>query len=600
MLENKFLPTTKEEMEAIGWDQLDFVIVSADAYVDHPSFGHAIISRVLTNAGYKVGIIDQPDWSSTKDFKRLGKPKLGFLVSAGNLDSMVNLYTVNKIPRKNDSYSPGGIKGKRPKRPSIIYSNMIRQAYDGVNIILGGVGPSLRRLAHYDYWEDKVRHSILFDSGADLLIYGMGEKPVLSIAENLANGLAIEYINHVPGTCYIKDSLDELYDFIELPSYTDVSENKRLFAEAFKVYHDEQNPITGKALVQKHHRKYVVQNPPQLVLNPVELDWVHGLDYQRTYHPKYKKYGGVPALEEVKFSIASTRGCYGNCSFCSITFHQGQIVQSRSKESIVNEAKDLIKDKDFKGYIHDIGGPTANFRKPSCKKQIEKGPCKHKECLYPETCSALEVDHSDYLDILREVRSLDGIKKVFIRSGIRYDYLMADPNEDFFYELCEHHISGQLKVAPEHVSDNVLKYMNKPSTKVYDKFVNKFYKINEELNKEQYIIPYLISSHPGSTLSDAIKLAEYLNEKGYIPEQVQDFYPTPGTLSTCMFYTGLDPRTMDKVYVPKSVEEKKMQRALLQFNYKKNYELVYEALVKANRQDLIGNGKKCLIKKQKK
>lgn len=600
MLENKFLPTTKKEMDAIGWKQLDFVIVSADAYVDHPSFGHAIISRVLTNAGYKVGIIDQPDWSSTKDFKRLGKPKLGFLVSAGNLDSMVNLYTVNKIPRKNDSYSPGGIKGNRPKRPSIIYSNMIRQAYGDVSIILGGVGPSLRRLSHYDYWEDQVRHSILFDSGADLLIYGMGEKAVLSIAESLENGLPIEYINHIPGTCYIKDNLDELYDFIELPSYTEVSEEKSAFAKAFKTYHDEQNPMIGKVLVQKHHRKYVVQNPPQLVLNPVELDWVHNLDYQRTYHPKYEKYGGVPALEEVKFSIASSRGCYGNCSFCSITFHQGQIVQSRSKESIVNEAKDLIKDKDFKGYIHDVGGPTANFRKPSCKKQIEKGPCKNKECLYPEACSALQVDHSDYLDVLREVRSLEGIKKVFIRSGIRYDYLMADPSDEFFYELCEHHISGQLKVAPEHVSDNVLKYMNKPSRKVYDKFVDKFYKINKELNKEQYIIPYLISSHPGSTLSDAIELAEYLNEKGYIPEQVQDFYPTPGTLSTCMFYTEIDPRTMKKVHVPKEAKEKKMQRALLQFNYQKNYDLVYEALVKANRRDLIGNGKKCLIKNQKK
>lgn len=599
MLENSFLPTTKKEMEIIGWDTLDFILVTADAYVDHPSFGHAIISRVLTNAGFKVGIIDQPDWSSTKDFKRLGKPRLGFLVSAGNLDSMVNLYTVNKIPRKNDSYSPGGMKGKRPKRPSIIYSNMIRQAYGDINIILGGVGPSLRRLAHYDYWEDKVRHSILFDSGADLLIYGMGEKPVLAIAESLENGLPIEYINHIPGTCFIKDGLDELYDYIELPSYTDVSEKKALFAKAFKIYHDEQNPITGKTLVQKHHRKYVVQNPPQLVLNPVELDWIHELDYQRTYHPKYKKYGGVPALEEVKFSITSSRGCYGNCSFCSITFHQGQIVQSRSKESIVNEAKDLIKNKDFKGYIHDIGGPTANFRNPSCKKQLKSGPCKNKECLYPEPCDALEVDHKDYLEVLREVRSIDGIKKVFIRSGIRYDYLMADSNDDFFNELCEHHISGQLKVAPEHISNDVLKYMNKPSTKVYDQFVDKFYKINKKLNKEQYIIPYLISSHPGSTLADAIKLAEYLNDKGYIPEQVQDFYPTPGTLSTCMFHTGIDPRTMKTVYVPKTFEEKKMQRALLQFNYKRNYDLVYEALVKANRKDLIGNGKKCLIRKQK-
>jgi uncharacterized radical SAM protein YgiQ len=599
MLENEFLPTTKKEMDKLGWEELDFVLVSADAYVDHPSFGHAIISRVLVNAGYKVGIIDQPDYHSIDDFKRLGKPKYGFLISAGNLDSMVNIYSVNKIPRKEDMYSPEGKRGKRPKRPSIVYSNLIRQAYGEVNIIIGGVGPSLRRLAHYDFWDDKVRHSILFDSGADLLIFGMGEKPILEIADNLKNGLDIEYINHIPGTCFIKDSLDELYDYVEIPSYEEISNSKEKYAEAFKLYYEEQNPILGKAIVQKHHKKYVVQNPPQLVLNRDELDWIYDLPYQRSYHPKYEKNGGIKALNEVKFSLVSARGCLGNCSFCSITFHQGRIVQSRSHKSILNEAKILLKDKDFKGYIHDVGGPTANFREPACVHQLKRGSCKTKQCLFPSPCKELNVDHSDYLSLLRKLRKLEGVKKVFVRSGIRYDYLMADENDEFFYDLCKHHISGQLKVAPEHVSDNVLKYMNKPSKDVYNKFVDKFYKINKEIEKEQYIIPYLISSHPGSTLKDAIILAEYLNEHGYMPEQVQDFYPTPGTLSTCMYYTELDPRTMEKIYVPKTTKEKKTQRALLQFSYKANYDIVYEALTSVGRWDLIGDSKKCLIKAKK-
>lgn len=596
MLENKFLPTTRKEMKDIGWDKLDFIIVSADAYVDHSSFGHAIIGRVLVNAGYKVGIIDQPDWTTTDDFKRLGKPKLGFLISGGNLDSMVNIFTVKKIPRKIDKYSPGGKRNRRPKRASIVYSNMIRRAFDDVNIILGGLGPSLRRFAHYDYWSDQVRHSVLFDAGADLLIYGMGEKAVLEIADCLKNGLDIEYINHIPGTCYIKDSLDQLYDYIELSSFSVVKENKRKYAESFKTFYDQQDPVRGNVLVQKHHRKYVVQNPPQMPLNRVELDWIYELPYQRTYHPKYEKDGGVPALKEVKFGLLSSRGCFGNCSFCAITSHQGRIVQSRSHESLVKEAKILIGMKDFKGYIHDVGGATANFRNPACDKQLKHGSCKDKQCLYPKVCSNMDVDHSDYLELLKKLRNLDGVKKVFVRSGLRYDYLISDTDDTFFYELAKHHISGQLKVAPEHISPKVLYYMNKPSKKVYEKFVDKFYKVNKQIKKEQYIIPFLISSHPGSTLKDAIKLAEYLNRVGYIPEQVQDFYPTPGTVATCMYHTGIDPRTMKPVYVAKNERDKDMQRALLQFNYPQNYDLVYQALKKAKRDDLIGYSRKCLIK----
>ncbi|MGM0378264.1 MAG: YgiQ family radical SAM protein [Bacillota bacterium] len=599
MLENKFLPTTKKEKEKLNWDKLDFILISADAYVDHPSFGHAIISRVLVNAGFKVGIIDQPDWTNQKDFKRLGKPKYGFIISAGNLDSMVNIYTVNKIPRKKDNYSPGGKNNKRPKRPSIVYSNMIKNVFPNSNIIIGGIGPSLRRFAHYDYWSDKVRHSILFDSGADLLIYGMGEKPILEIANNLKNGLDIEYINHIPGTCYAKSSLDNISDFVKLPSFKKVSNSKKEYAKAFKLYMDNQDPIRGKVLVQKHLKRYIIQNPPQMVLNQDELDWIYGLPYQRNYHPKYEKYGGIPALNEVKFSITSERGCYGNCSYCSLTFHQGRIVQSRSHKSIIKEAKKIIKSKDFKGYIHDVGGPTANFRKPACQKQLKDGVCKDKECLYPNVCSQIDVDHSDYLKLLKKLRNLEKVKKVFIRSGIRYDYLMADDSDEFFYELCENHVSGQLKVAPEHISEKVLYYMNKPSGKLYDKFSEKFYKINKEINKEQYLIPYLISSHPGSTLKDALELAIYLNNKNLQPEQVQDFYPTPGTLSTCMYYTEIDPRKMEKVFVAKSLSEKKMQRALLQFRYKNNYELVYKALVRLKRKDLIGFSKKALIPPKK-
>ncbi|SHK05345.1 YgiQ family radical SAM protein [Tepidibacter formicigenes] len=597
MTDNKFLPISKQDMIDRGWEQLDFVLVTGDAYVDHHSFGTAIISRVLENAGYKVGIIAQPDWKSVDDFKRLGRPRLGFLVNAGNMDSMVNHYTVSKRRREKDFYSPGGKMGLRPDRATIVYCNRIREAYKDIPIIIGGVEASLRRFAHYDYWENKVRKSMLIDSGADVLIYGMGERPVVELADNLNDGFDIKYIRHIDGTCYIIDSLEELYDdYIEIPSYKEVSKDKYKYAQAFKIQYEEQDPVRGKVLVQKHVNKYLVQNKPQMPLSREELDKVYSLPYQKNYHPIYEKQGKVPAIEEVKFSIVSSRGCFGSCSFCAITFHQGRIVQSRSEESILEEAKEITKYPDFKGYIHDVGGPTANFRKPACKKQLKLGACKNKQCLYPDPCKNLDVDHGEYLGLLRKLRKLPNIKKVFVRSGLRYDYIMADKKDTFFKELVEHHVSGQLKVAPEHVSSQVLKYMGKPAGKTYDKFREKFFRINEKLGKKQYIIPYLMSSHPGSTLESAIELAEYLRDIHYQPEQVQDFYPTPGTLSTAMFYTGLDPRTMKEVYVPKSKSEKAMQRALLQYRNPKNYDLVYSALMKANRQDLIGYGLKCLIK----
>ncbi|SHJ31559.1 uncharacterized radical SAM protein YgiQ [Clostridium cavendishii DSM 21758] len=597
MLENKFLPVSRADMEELGWEQCDFVIVTGDAYIDHHSFGTAIISRVLEDAGYKVGIIAQPDWHSTEDFKKLGRPRLGFLVNGGNMDSLVNHYTVSKKLREKDFYSPGGKMGLRPDRATIVYCNKIREAYKHVNVVIGGIEASLRRFAHYDYWSDKVRNSMLIDSGADLLVYGMSERQIVQVADNLNNGFEAKYIRYIPGTCYTVDGLDELYDdYVEIPSVNEVAEDKIKYAKAFKIQYEEQDPVRGKAIVQKHGNKYVVQNKPEMILTREELDKVYALPYQKTYHPMYEELGGVPAIEEVKFSIVSSRGCYGNCSFCAITFHQGRIVQSRSEESIVQEAKDITEFKDFKGYIHDVGGPTANFRKPACKKQLTHGACKHKQCLYPAPCKNMDVDHSEYLKVLRKVRELPKIKKVFVRSGLRYDYIMADKNDKFFRELVEHHVSGQLKVAPEHVSANVLKYMGKPSGKTYDRFREKFFKINEQLGKKQYIIPYLMSSHPGSTLNEAIELAEYLRDINYQPEQVQDFYPTPGTLSTAMFYTGLDPLTMEKVYIPKTKEEKAMQRALLQFRNPKNYRLVFEALTKAGRTDLIGFGKKCLIR----
>ena len=596
-MNNKFLPISREDMNERGWEQCDFIIVTGDAYVDHHSFGTAVISRVLEHAGYKVGIIAQPDWHSTEDFMKLGRPRLAFLVNAGNMDSMVNHYTVSKRVREKDLYSPGGKMGLRPDRATIVYCNKIREAYKHINICIGGVEASLRRFAHYDYWADKVRKSILTDSGADLLIYGMSEKQIVEVAHYLNEGFEAKYIRHVPGTCYLVDSLEEVYEeHIVIPSYKEVSTNKLKYCEAFKITYQEQDPIRGRTIVQDQGDKYLVVNKPEVILNREELDAVYDLPFTKEYHPIYEPMGGIPALEEAKFSIVGSRGCFGNCSFCAITFHQGRAVQSRSKESIVKEAKEMTEMKDFKGYIHDVGGPTANFRKPACNHQLTIGACKAKQCLSPGVCKNMEVDHKEFVDVLRSVRSLPKIKKVFVRSGIRYDYVMADKDDTFFKELVEHHVSGQLKVAPEHVSEQVLKYMGKPAGKTYEQFRQKFFKLTEKAGKKQYIIPYLMSSHPGSTLKEAIELAEYLRDIKYQPEQVQDFYPTPGTLSTAIFYTGLDPITLKPVYVPKTKEEKAMQRALLQFSNPKNYNLVYDALMKAGREDLIGNGPKCLIK----
>ena len=596
-MENKFLPICKQDMIDRGWDELDFIIVTADAYVDHHSFGTAIISRVLEHAGYKVGIIAQPDWKSTDDFMKLGRPRLGFLVNGGNMDSMVNHYSVSKKHRDKDLYSPGAKMGLRPDRSTIVYCNKIREAYKNIPIVIGGIEASLRRFAHYDYWSDKVRKSMLIDSGADLLVYGMSEKQIVEVANALNDGYDPKYVRHINGTCYVSDSLEEIYDdYTLIASYKEVCEDKVKYAQAFKIQYDEQDPFRGKAIVQKHGDKYVVQNKPETPLTRAELDAVYALPYQKNYHPIYKKDGGIPAIEEVKFSIVSSRGCFGSCSFCAITFHQGRVVQSRSQNSIVEEAVGITNLPDFKGYIHDVGGPTANFRKPACKKQVTQGACKNKQCLHPEPCKNLDVDHSEYLQLLRKLRKLPNIKKVFVRSGLRYDYIMADKDNKFLRELIEHHVSGQLKVAPEHVSEEVLQHMQKPAGNTYDKFRQKFFAINEQLGKKQYLIPYLMSSHPGSTLNSAIELAEYLRDTEYQPEQVQDFYPTPGTLSTTMFYTGFDPLTMNPVYVPKTKNEKAMQRALLQYKAPRNYDLVHAALVEAGREDLIGLGQRCLIK----
>ncbi|QZY57224.1 YgiQ family radical SAM protein [Crassaminicella profunda] len=593
---NDFLPICKEDMKKRGWEQLDFIIVTGDAYVDHPSFGTAIISRVLEDAGYKVGIISQPNWKNTNDFKKLGRPRLGFLINAGNLDSMVNHYSVNKKRRKQDLYAPGGKMGLRPDRATIVYTNMVRQSYKKIPIIIGGIEASLRRFAHYDYWNDSVRRSILFDSEADLLIYGMGEKQVIEIADHLNNGLDIQYIRHISGTCYRVDDLEEVYDYIQVPSFEKVKAEKTAYAKAFKIQYEEQDSIRGQVIAQKHKDTYIIQNPPAMPLTQVELDRVYDLPYMRNYHPIYEKMGGVPAIKEVKYSIVSERGCFGSCSFCALTFHQGRVIQSRSQESMIKEAKKIVEDKDFKGYIHDVGGPTANFRHVACEKQKTYGTCKNKQCLHPKPCKNLDADHTEYLEVLRNLRKIEGVKKVFVRSGLRYDYIMAEKKDDFLKELCEHHVSGQLKVAPEHVSPKVLGLMGKPKREIYDRFVDKFYKINDQLGKKQFLVPYLMSSHPGSDLSAAVEMAEYLRDIHYHPEQVQDFYPTPGTLSTCMFYTGLDPRNMKTVYVPKTREEKTMQRALLQYRNPKNYDLVKKALVLAGRKDLIGHGPKCLIK----
>ncbi|MHC1747790.1 MAG: YgiQ family radical SAM protein [Cellulosilyticaceae bacterium] len=596
MIEKKYLPISKEDMEERGWDELDFVLVTADAYVDHHSFGAAIISRVLENAGYKVGIIAQPNWKDTTDFMKFGRPKLAFLVSGGNMDSMVNHYTVSKRLREKDLYSPGGEMGHRPDRATIVYCNRIREAYKDMPIVIGGIEPSLRRFAHYDYWSNSVRKSILMDSSSDLLLYGMGERAIVDVADALASGIDIKHITYIPGTCYLADDLESVYDYIEIPSYKEVSEDKIAYANAFKVQYEEQDPVRGKTIVQPHGNKYLIQNVPQMPLSRSELDAVYALPYMKNYHPIYENKGGIPAIEEVKFSIVSSRGCFGSCSFCALTFHQGRIVQSRSEESIIEEATEITGMKEFKGYIHDVGGPTANFRQPACKKQLTHGSCKAKQCLYPAPCKNMDVDHSEYLGVLRKLREIPKIKKVFVRSGLRYDYMMADKDDTFFKELLEHHVSGQLKVAPEHISPQVLKYMGKPAGRTYHEFTERFYNINEKLGKKQYIIPYLMSSHPGSTLETAIELAEYLRDIHYQPEQVQDFYPTPGTLSTTMFYTGLDPLTMDAVYIPRTKSEKAMQRALLQYRNPKKYDIVHDALIEAGREDLIGPGPKCLIK----
>ena len=595
-MKKDFLPVSKEDMEKRKIKQLDFVYVCGDAYVDHPSFGHAIISRVLENAGFKVGIIAQPNWRDTNDFKKLGEPKLGFLVSAGNIDSMVNHYTVNKKIRSEDFYSPGGKAGCRPDRATIVYCNRIKEAYPKAKIIIGGVEASLRRFAHYDYWDNKVRRSILFDTRADVLSYGMGEKSILKLANLMREGKDISQTN-VDGCCYVRTNIDYLKgEYTEVPSFEEVKEDKVAYSKATALEYYEQDAVRGRAIVQKCQGKYLVQNKPMAPLTTSELDKVYALNYMRTYHPMYEKDGGVPAISEVKFSITNNRGCYGGCNFCALTFHQGRVVTVRSEKSVLSEAEKLIWDKDFKGYIHDVGGPTANFYGRACDLQVENGVCKNKRCLYPEPCKNLKIDHKKYMELLRKLRNLPNVKKVFVRSGIRYDYLIADKDDEFFYELLTHHVSGQLKVAPEHISDNVLSKMGKPSRSVYDKFSEKFYNINKKIGKEQYLVPYLMSSHPGSTLNEAIELALYIKEHNLHPEQVQDFYPTPFTISTSMFYTGLDPFTLKEVYVPKDYEEKKMQRALLQFSKKENYNLVVKALKKAGREDLIGFSKNCLVK----
>ena len=590
-----FLPICRRDMEERGWHELDFVFISGDAYVDHPSFGPAIICRLLEKHGYKVGIIPQPDWHSTKDFDRLGKPRLGFLVSAGNMDSLLNKFTAAKKVRHEDAYSPGGQAGHRPERATIVYCNRLRELYPDVPIIIGGIEASLRRMAHYDYWSNAIRRSILVDSQADLLIYGMGERAILEIAADLQQGVEVANIQDVHGTCYRVPNKDYAWDYIELPSFEAVRKDKKTFAEAFKIEYLEQDPIRGRKLLQQNDEWCVVQNPPAMPLSEEQMDEVYGLPYMRTYHPIYEKAGGVPAIKEVQFSLVSQRGCFGGCNFCAIISHEGRIIQRRSHASLIREAKILTHMKGFKGYIHDVGGPTANFRRTSCDGQLKRGTCRGKPCLSPEPCKLLVADHSDYIKLLRELRSLPGVKKVFVRSGIRFDYLLL-AKDDFLYELCKYHVSGQLKIAPEHISDRVTRLMGKSNRAVYLRFVEKFRRMNERLGKKQYLVPYFMSSHPGSKLSDAVELAEFIRDMGYHPQQVQDFIPTPGTLSTCMWYTGIDPMTGEKVYSAKSYEEKRMQRALMQYWLPKNHEIVRKALHLAHREDLIGFGPKCLVR----
>ena len=592
-----YLPICRADMEKRGWDQCDFVYVSGDAYVDHPSFGTAIISRLLEAHGYKVGIIAQPDWTDPSSIQILGEPRLGFLVSAGNMDSMVNHYSVSKKRRQQDSYTPGGVMGKRPDYAVVVYCNLIRSVYRDAAIIIGGIEASLRRLAHYDYWSNRLKRSVLLDSQADLISYGMGEHSIVEIADALNSGIQVKDITFIDGTVFRTRNLDVVYDYQMLPDYDKMKRDKKEYAKSFYVQYSNTDPFVGKRLVEPYFGKeFVVQNPPAKPLTQEEMDQVYALPYMRSYHPSYEAQGGVPAIREIKFSLISNRGCFGACSFCALTFHQGRIIQARSHESLIQEARLLTEEPDFKGYIHDVGGPTANFRFPACEKQMTKGACPHKQCLFPEPCKNLRADHSDYIALLRKLRELPKVKKVFIRSGIRFDYLLADKNRLFLRELCEHHVSGQLKVAPEHVSDAVLSKMGKPKNAVYNQFVKEYKEMNARIHKEQYLVPYLMSSHPGSTMKEAVELAEYLRDLGYMPEQVQDFYPTPSTISTCMYYTGYDCRTMEKVYVPVNPHEKAMQRALIQYRDPKNYDLVTEALRIAGRTDLIGYDKKCLVR----
>lgn len=600
MSNNGFLPINREEMRQRGWNSVDFVYVIGDAYVDHPSFGHAIISRVLEAHGYRVAILPQPDWKNEEEIQEFGRPRLGFLVSGGNMDSMVNHYSVSKKRRQTDAYTPGGIIGKRPDYATIVYCNYIRRVYKDCPIIIGGIEASLRRMAHYDYWSNKLKRSILLDSQADLISYGMGERSIVEIADALQAGIDVKDITFIDGTVFKTKTLESVYDAVILPSYEQLLADKMNYARSFYTQYCNTDAFSGKRLVEPYgEHLYVVQNPPAKPLSMQEMDDVYALPYQRTYHPSYKQSGGIPAISEVKFSLISNRGCFGGCNFCALTFHQGRIIQVRSHESIIEEAKKMTGDPEFKGYIHDVGGPTANFRRPACEKQLTHGACIGKQCLFPKPCKNLVVDHSDYLRLLRKLRNLPKVKKVFIRSGIRFDYVMADKDPSFLRELCRYHVSGQLKVAPEHVSDAVLKRMGKPENSVYQKFTQKYKQINEQEGMKQYLVPYLMSSHPGSSLKEAVELAEYLRDLGYMPEQVQDFYPTPSTISTCMYYTGVDPRTMESVYVPINPHEKAMQRALIQYRNPQLYDLVEEALKKAHREDLIGFDKHCLIRPRK-
>ena len=595
-----FLPVTKKEMQQRGWDQVDFVYLTGDAYVDHPSFGAAIISRLLESRGYRVGIIPQPDWRKKESVQVFGAPRLGFLVSAGNMDSMVNHYTVSRKHRQKDSYSPGGEMGLRPDMPTVVYSNLIRQTYKHTPIILGGIEASLRRLAHYDYWENKVRRSVLLDSGADLISYGMGEHSIIQIAEALQSGLPIDEITFVPGTVYKCKDLSRAYDPVILPSYETVSSDKKAYAESFAEQYRNTDPFTARVMAENYgNRGYVIQNPPALPLSQQEMDDVYDLPYRNAWHPMYDARGGIPALEEIKFSLTSNRGCFGGCNFCALTFHQGRILQTRSHDSILREAEKMTKDPDFKGYIHDVGGPTADFRQPSCQQQLTKGVCQNRQCLFPKPCGNLTVDHTDYVSLLRKLRKLSGVKKVFIRSGVRFDYVVADKSPVFLQELVKHHVSGQLRVAPEHVSNQVLHYMGKPSHEVYQQFLDQYEKANAATGRKQYAVPYFMSSHPGCTIKEAVKLAEYVRDLGFTPEQVQDFYPTPSTLSTCMYYTGIHPLTKEKVYIPRDPHEKAIQRALMQYKNPANRSLVLEGLKMAGRMDLVGFGPKCLLRPER-